>query len=62
MPKLEEQLAWEQPLCSVISLTATMSEAEVHLILEQCIYTKFLPEGSVKPSEIYGRLKRHFLE
>jgi len=39
-----------------------MSEAKVHVSVEQCIIIKFLMKECCKPSEICSRLKRQYGE
>ena len=44
--------------CAVLSLVGKMSEAKVHVSVEQRIIIKFLAKECCKPSEICSRLKR----
>jgi len=48
--------------CADLSVVKKMSEAKVHVSVEQCIIIKFLTKGCCKPSEICSRLKRQYGE
>jgi hypothetical protein len=48
--------------CAVLSVVRKMSEAKVHVSMEQRIIIKLLTEGGCKPSEICLRLKRQYGE
>jgi len=48
--------------CSVLSVVRKMSEAKVHVSMEQRIIIKFLMKEGLKPSEICLRLKRQYGE
>ena len=44
--------------CAVLSFVRKMSEAKVHVSVQQHIIIKFLTKEGCKPSEICSRLKR----
>ena len=48
--------------CAVLSIVRKMSEAKIHVSVEQRIIIRFLTKESCKPSEICSRLKRQFGE
>ena len=48
--------------CAVSSVVRKMSEAKVHVSVEQCIVIKFLNKEGCKPSEICSRLKEQYGE
>ena len=48
--------------CTDLSVVRKMSEAKVHISMEQCIIIKFLMKEGCKPSEICSRLKRQYGE
>ena len=48
--------------CAVLSFVRKMSEAKVHVSMQQCIIIKFLTKQGCKPSEICSRLKRQYGE
>jgi len=48
--------------CSVLSVVRKMSEAKVHVSMEQRIIIKFLMKEGFKPCEICLRLKRQYGE
>jgi hypothetical protein len=48
--------------CAVLSVVRKMSEAKVHVSVEQSIIIKFLKKEGCKPSEICSRLKREYAE
>jgi hypothetical protein len=48
--------------CAVLSAVRKMSEAKVHVSVEQRILIKFLTKEGCKPSEICLRLKRQYGE
>ena len=48
--------------CAVLSVVRKMSEAKVHVSVEQRIIIKFLTKEGCKPSEICSRLKRQYGE
>ena len=48
--------------CAVLSAARKMSEAKVHVSVEQCIIIKFLWKEGCKPLEICSRLKRQYGE
>ena len=48
--------------CAVLSVVRTMSEANVHVSVEQRIIIKFLTKEGCKPSEICSRLKKQYGE
>jgi ribosomal protein S25 len=48
--------------CAVLSVVRKMSEAKVHVSVEERIIVKFLLKEGCKPSEICSRLKRQYGE
>jgi len=48
--------------CAVLSVVRKMSEAKVHVSVEQRIIIKFLTKEGCKPSEICSRLKKQYGE
>jgi hypothetical protein len=48
--------------CAVLSVVRKMSEAKVHVSVEQRIVIKLLTKKGCKPSDIYSRLKRQYSE
>ena len=48
--------------CAVLSVVRKMSEAKVHVSVEQRIIIKFLKKEGCKPSEICLRLKKQYGE
>jgi hypothetical protein len=48
--------------CAVLSVVRKMSEAKVHVIVDQRIIIKFLTKEGCKPSEICSRLRRQYGE
>ena len=48
--------------CAVLSVVRKMSEAKVHVSVEQRIIIKFLKKEGCKPSEICSRLKKQYGE
>jgi transposase len=48
--------------CAVASVVRKMSEAKVHVSMEQRIVIKFLTKEGCKPSEICSRLKKQYGE
>jgi len=48
--------------CAVLSVVRKMTEAKVHVSVEQRIIIKFLTKEGCKPSEICSRLKRLYGE
>jgi len=48
--------------CTVLSIVKKMSEAKVHVSVEQRIIIRFLTKEGCKPSEICSRFKRQYSE
>ena len=48
--------------CAVLSVVKKMSEAKVHISVEQRIIIRFLTKEDCKTSEICSRLKRQYGE
>ena len=48
--------------CAVLSVVRKMSEAKMHVSMEQRIIIKFLTKESCNPSEIFSRLKKQYGE